>query len=76
MHENIFGFVNMFTTLIVVMLSQTHQTVYIKYMEIFYINYTIKFLKKKHPGDFPDDPVVETPHFQFMGHGFNPWSGN
>ena len=25
--------------------------------------------------DFPGDPVVKTPHFQWKGHGFNLWSG-
>ena len=28
------------------------------------------------PSDFLADPVVKTPHFHYMGHGFDPWSGN
>ena len=26
--------------------------------------------------EFPGGPVVKTPHSQFRGPGFNPWSGN
>lgn len=26
--------------------------------------------------DFPDGPVVKTPHFQHRGHSFDPWSGD
>lgn len=25
--------------------------------------------------DFTSGPAVETPHFHYMGHGLNPWSG-
>ena len=27
-------------------------------------------------GEFPCGPVVRILHFHFMGHRFNPWSGN
>ena len=27
-------------------------------------------------GDFPGGPVAKTPHSQFRGPRFNPWSGN
>ena len=26
--------------------------------------------------DFPGDPVAKTPCYQYMGPGFDPWSGN
>ena len=29
---------------------------------------------KKTNGDFPGSPVAQTLHFQWRGHGFDPWS--
>ena len=31
--------------------------------------------KGRHPGDLPGSPVVKTLQFEFMVHGFSPWSG-
>ena len=33
-------------------------------------------LTKTQVRDFPDGPVVKTPHFHCRGRGFDPWSGN